>query len=124
MPTYTFRCSNDHTFDRTLRPQEREGQTCPECGEPAEQIVSGQPGMVLRGDAWLGKNIRVRGQMRQKDKGAAGRQRDRKKAGTGVRLVPNVGGERVDSWDEAGRLAKSKGLDTSSYKAKSRGEKT
>jgi hypothetical protein len=35
--------------------------------------------------------------------------------GTGPKPVPNVGGEEVGSWSEAAKLAKDKGLNTSSY---------
>jgi len=33
----------------------------------------------------------------------------------GGKLVPNVSGERVGSWEEAGKLAKSKGKSTEGY---------
>ena len=43
-----------------------------------------------------------------------------------MRIQPNVGGEQVDSWSEAQRLAQSRGKDASSYdslvKKEKRGE--
>ena len=47
-----------------------------------------------------------------------------KRDAPGVSLVPNVGGERTDSWAEAGRLAASQGKDPSGYEAKAKTEKT
>jgi hypothetical protein len=72
-------------------------------------------GFVLRGDGWTGKNLKIKGQMARRRAKLAGKEREIKNDGPGVRLAPNVGGERVDSWAEAKRLAKSKGKDTSSY---------
>ena len=75
-----------------------------------------KPNFILRGDGWAGKNNRIAGQMRRKNQRLDAKQRERRKDGSGgVTLAPNVGGERVDSWSEASKLAKSKGKDTSGY---------
>jgi putative FmdB family regulatory protein len=118
MPTYTFKCEAcDHQFDRILRLAEFDDpQACPECAViPAKRIIGGPVGFVLRGDGWTGKNLKIKSQMAKRRAGLAAKEREIKNDGPGVRLAPNVGGERVDSWSEAQRLAKSKGKDTSSY---------
>ena len=62
MPTYEFRCSNGHTFDRFYRSiGTSEAQTaCPVCGEMAERLVSGGAGLLFKGSGFYltdyGKN--------------------------------------------------------------------
>lgn len=124
MPAYTYRCTGcDHRFELILRPNEREGQTCPECEEPAEQVVDGDVGLVLRGDHWPGKALRIKGQMKAKNSRLSSRQEERKREGPGVRLVPNVGGEEVGSWSEARKLAASKGKVSDTYRGREQKEK-
>lgn len=126
MPTYTYKCSGcGNEFERILRIVEFDDPQVCECGceEPAKRIIAAPVGFILRGDGWTGKNIRVKGQMTKRRQSLAGKEHERKMDGPGVRLAPNVGGERVDSWSEAKRLAKSKGKDTSSYDAKIREER-
>jgi hypothetical protein len=48
----------------------------------------------------------------------------KREAPPGGRLVPNVGGEEVDSWAEATKLAKSRGKDTTEYETQARKEKS
>ena len=79
---------------------------------------------ILKGDDWPGKNIKIRGQMSEKNRRLDKKQDAMKREAPGLSLAPNVGGERVDSWSEASKLAVSKGLDGSSYDAKVREEKT
>ena len=124
MPVYTFKCGGCETqFDRTLRVTQRtEPQGCPECSTVAKQVV-GNIGFVLKGDAWPGKAIKIRGQMRDRQKAASSRQRDRKFDGGGMSLTPNVDGQRVDSWEEAKKLASSKGKNTSAYDSQIRRRK-
>ena len=49
MPMYDFKCTNtecNHEFERKTSYEERESQTCPECGKPADKVWAGQgPGM-------------------------------------------------------------------------------
>ena len=92
-------------------------QTC-ECGSDSKMMVS-VPEFVLKGDGWTGKNIKVKGQMETKNHRLSEKSRDLPTQ----RLVPNVGGEEVDSWSEAKKLASSMGKDTSGYDAVIRKEK-
>lgn len=118
MPTYSYHCDDcGINFDKIL-PISRydEPQQCPDCGAgPVKKMVT-RPNFILRGDGWAGKNNRIAGQMRKKNQRLDAKQRERRKDGSGgVTLAPNVGGERVESWSEASKLAKSKGKDTSGY---------
>jgi len=81
------------------------------------------PNFILKGDDWVGKNLRIKSQMAERNRKASIRQEQLKREAPGVRLAPNVEGERVDSWSEAKKLAASKGKDTTSYDAKIREEK-
>jgi len=127
MPTYTYHCEAcDHPFERVLRmAQYQEPQDCPVCGEgPAKKTVSGGVGFILKGDGWASKNNRINGQMRKNRQRAGSRQNAMVKDAPSVTLVPNVGGERTESWADASKLAASKGKDTSGYDANARKEKT
>jgi putative FmdB family regulatory protein len=118
MPIYTYRCQTcEHQFETVLRLAEYDDpQACPECAAtPAKRIIASSVGFVLRGDGWAGKNLKVKGQMARRRERLADKEREQRHDNPGMRLAPNVGGERVDSWAEAKKLAKSKGKDTSSY---------
>ena len=52
MPTYEYRCPNDHTFELFQRMSDEPGAACPECGEAAERIVSGGAGFIFKGDGF------------------------------------------------------------------------
>lgn len=118
MPTYDFRCEVcNREFDRFM-PMSRcdDPQSCAECGAPnAKRIVTAGMGFILKGDDWAGKNIRIAGQMRDKNKRLDAKQNDVKRDIPSIKLAPNVDGERVDSWAEAQKLAASKGKDATSY---------
>lgn len=124
MPTYTYHCDAcDTPFERVLRmSQSKDPQECPECGaSPARKTIL-SVSFILKGDGWAGKNNRIAGQMRKKNQALDAKQEERKRD-AGVRLAPNVGGERVDSWSEASKLAASKGKDTTAYDQRARAEK-
>lgn len=89
-------------------------QVCPDCGSLANRVLGGGDSVnfALNGDQWPGKSITVRGQMAQKNKRLEVRQKEHHAP---IKLVPNVGGERVESWSEAKRLAADKGKETTSY---------
>lgn len=119
MPTYGYRCDPcEVDFDVTKPMAEFDSpETCPSCEGGARRLF--EPcGYVLKGDDWAGKNLRVSRQMQQRREAAGRRQEVRRRdSNVGGRLVPNVGGERVDTWTEAGKLAGSQGKDTTGYEA-------
>lgn len=126
MPTYEYRCEScSHEFERLLRmSQSDEPQACPECGvTPAKRRISLGTGFILSGDGWAGKNIRVAGQMADKNRRLDAKQNEMKRDAPAVTLAPNVNGERVGSWAEAQKLAASKGKDASTYETVVRKER-
>lgn len=114
MPTYAYHCPDcGSSFERVLSFAERDQpQTC-SCGGLGKKVL-GNPGFILQGDGWAGKNIRIRGQMESKNRRLGQKGKD---IPTPNRLVPNVDGEEVATWEEARRLAASKGKDTSLHDA-------
>ena len=113
MPIYVYECPECNVkFEREI-PLDRFGepQECETCCVEAQQVVA-PVGFVLKGDGWPGKALRVKEQMAVKNRRLDGKMRDRPSP---VKLAPNVGGERVDSWSEAKKLASSKGRDSDSY---------
>lgn len=122
MPIYGYACpSCAHEFDRRLPiSQYNEPQPCPECGTEAKKQISA-PNFNLVGDDWPGKANRINSQMAEKNKRLSARQAANH--GAPARLVPNVEGERTDSWSDAAKLAKDKGKDTSGYERMAATEK-
>ena len=97
---------------------------CPECGAEEQTYRLFSPPMInFSGDGWSTKNGRIAGQMRKKNERLAAKEREQKGDGMIPQLAPNVGGERVDSWSDAAKLAKDKGKDTSGYERLARKEK-
>lgn len=91
---------------------------CPECG--SENTYSYYPEgrdlqFIYKGDGWADKNARINKQMREKNARLASKEREMKGDGLIPQLVPNVDGERVDSWQDATKMAKAKGKDTTGY---------
>lgn len=119
MPIYEYRCEPcDEDFERML-PVSRydEPQTCEECGTIAQKLLT-PVNFNLPGDGWASKNGRIAGQRAASRAKAGVKQNEMVRDAPGVKLVPNVGGERVESWSEAQSLAKSLGKDTTSYAPK------
>ena len=96
---------------------------CPECESEDVLRLLTAPMINLVGDGWTGKNNRIAGQMREKNKRLAVKEREMKGDGMIPKLAPNVGGVRVDSWSEATKLARSKGKSTAGYEKYARQEK-
>jgi putative FmdB family regulatory protein len=126
MPTYSYECEKcEVEFDELVKLEfYKDPQPCPQCGEMSKRTLGNRfPAMVFRGDSWATKNNRIKGQMRDKNKRLAAKEREQKGDGMIPSLAPNVDGERVDSWSDATKLAKSKGKDTSGYEKYARKEK-
>jgi len=117
MPTYTYTCTACETkVDKRRAVSERdEALPCPECGEETKRASVYGLRFNLPGDDWASKNGRISGQMAEKNRKLKAKEEQMKRDAPGMRLAPNVEGERVDTWSEAKRLAESKGKDGSSY---------
>lgn len=125
MPNYAYRCPEcDHEFSRFLPLADyKEPQTCPECGHhPAKKLIT-PVGVIFKGDGWVDKNLRIKKQMRKKNERLDRISEEMKRDAPEMKLAPNVDGERVDSWNDAAKLAKEKGKDTSGYENMARKEK-
>jgi putative FmdB family regulatory protein len=128
MTTYPYECQScEHQFEIQMRMSEYDSKVkppCPECGSAEVLRVFTAPMINFAGDDWSTKNGRIKQQMAAKRKRLASKEREMKNDGMIPSLQPNVGGERVDSWSEAAKLAKSKGKDTSGYESYARKERT
>lgn len=118
MPFYEYACDECRvTFD-VRKPMSRSdtAEKCPQCEGGTRKVITGC-GVIFKGDDWSSKNNRVKGQMADRRRKAGIRQEEKVRDGgiPGGKLVPNVSGERVGSWEEAGKLAKSKGKSTEGY---------
>jgi len=127
MPTYEYKCPNKKCkvdeFERFLPIAEYDSpQKCEKCGTLGKKQVS-SPGLIFVGDGWASKNNRVAGQMAAKRRRVGEKQTERVRDAPGVRLVPNVNGERTESWADAQKLATAKGKSGASYEPKVRAER-
>ena len=116
MPVYSYHCGKcDLDFDQLLpMSQYKDPQPCEECGEEAQRVIK-PVNFNLPGDDWASKNGRLQQQMKAKNDRLVIKQNEKKRDGPGVRLVPNVGGERVESWGDAKKLAESQGKSGGTY---------
>jgi len=128
MPTYTFHCKScDTDFDLKLRMGDRTTHPCTSCQSLDNTRVFSPMSVVLEGDGWTGKNIKIRGQMKRKNARIAPKEREFVRDSNEMKTMtiqPNVDGERTDTWVEARELARSKGKDTSGYDTYVRKEKS
>lgn len=122
MPFYTYLCKNKdcEKFNEEYNcrvPMAKHDipQPCPECGTENKKVFRPTTNFILKGDGWAGKNHRIKNQMREKNKKLDARTAEMKRDAPNVALAPNVNGQRVDSWSEAQKLAKSQGKNTESY---------
>jgi len=124
MPIYAYRCEPcEHDFDvRKSFAEYNTPESCPECGKEARKLVTAA-NVVFKGDGWTSKNGRIAGQMRDKNQRLKAKEEQAKRDGVVPQLAPNVDGERTSSWDDAAKLAASKGKDTSGYKKMAAKEK-
>ena len=126
MTTYPYQCQScSDPFEIEMRMSEFHTSLrppCPSCQSTNVKRVLTVPHLSFVGDGWPGKNNRVRNQMKKKNQRLAAKERDMKGDGVVPKLLPNVGGERTDSWSEAAKLARSKGNDASGYESLARKE--
>ena len=52
MPTYEYRCANGHLFELFQRISEDPVDSCPECGAPAERLLSAGAGLLFKGSGF------------------------------------------------------------------------
>lgn len=125
MPVYEYRCNScNQNFDELLTfSGAKETQECPQCHSRETERIIAVPQVIFKGDGWADKNAKIKRQMSRKNSRLDIKQNEMKRDAPSVTLAPNVDGERVDTWSEASKLAKSKGKDTTIYEQKAREEK-
>lgn len=125
MPVYEYHCNScKHNFDELLTfSGAKEIQECPQCESRETERIIAVPQVIFKGDGWADKNAKIKRQMSRKNSRLDMKQNEMKRDAPSVTLAPNVDGERVDTWSEASKLAKSKGKDTTIYEQKAREEK-
>ena len=52
MPTYEYRCPDGHDFEVFQRMSDEPGAACPECGKPAERLLSAGGGLLFKGEGF------------------------------------------------------------------------
>lgn len=52
MPTYDYRCGNDHVFEVFHRMTDDSPRTCPECGAQARRVPGGGAGLLFKGSGF------------------------------------------------------------------------
>lgn len=118
MPFYNYTCSKcekDYSLRVSMDDYDKE-QPCTECGTENPRKWNPCVNMIFKGDGWSTKNERIKAQMRKKNQKLDAKQYEMKRdTKVGGRLVPNVDGERVDTWAEASKLAKSQGKSEATY---------
>lgn len=126
MPFYEYRCQSCQTeVTHLLKMSEMHNPPpCKECGSGDLKKLVSRTSVIFKGDGWASKNNRIRNQMRKKNQRLTQKQNEMKRDAPSVNLVPNVGGERTESWSDAAKLARDKGKDTSGYDKLARKEKS
>jgi len=113
MPFYAYKCNAcENEWEKLLSVSEcGVRQCCPACSSDETRKVVTKCQVIFKGDGWVDKNGRIKTQMARKNRVLGEKQKKYK----GAKLVPNVGGEQVDSWSDAQKLAKSKGKKAETY---------
>src|SRR5688500_16164463 len=52
MPTYEYRCPNEHHFELFQRMSDPPEAKCPECGADAERMMSAGAGLIFKGSGF------------------------------------------------------------------------
>ncbi len=52
MPTYDYRCPEGHEFEVFQKMSDDPEAECPECGKPAERVISGGAGFLFKGEGF------------------------------------------------------------------------
>lgn len=60
MPTYRYKCKNDHFYEEVrLLSEEEQKFDCPECNEPLNRVFTAPP-IQFKGTGWAGGSGNVR----------------------------------------------------------------
>ena len=119
MPIYTHECNAcTNQFTVFCKMDERnEPAECEFCGHTDSKLVISGCNFILTGDSWPGKNNRIQGQMKKRREQLKKKSDEQAREAPVATLVPNVDGERTESWSDAQKLARDKGKESSTYDA-------
>src|SRR5574343_1156460 len=114
MRTYQVQCKSCHAIqDTKIKPSEfkllkTEGVPCNQCpnGQAFLYFDPSQTNISFKGDVWADKNYR---ELDYREKRSSMLSKKQKDSHWVPSLQPNVDGEEVDSWEDAQKLAASKG---------------
>ena len=109
---YDYKCPECGTQVEKIHSMKVSPEVLCECGAQMQRVIYGGTGVIFKGNGWTTKNIRVKGQMAKRRADIKSRQ---EKPGE---MLPNVGGDVVDTWTDAAHLAHERDVDPLSHIAK------
>lgn len=114
MPTYLYRCPKCKTEEDIIHKMlESPDILCNKCAEKMNKcITSNSSGFILKGDGWVGKNIKNKNLMMKKRREVGSKM---VKNHDTLQISPNYKGEICKDWTEAKKLAQKDGVDTLKY---------
>jgi putative FmdB family regulatory protein len=86
MPTYEYRCpACQHEFEKLQKMSDEPGAACPECGAPAERLLSGGAGLIFKGSGFYITDYRSDSYKKaaSSEKGSGGEKKSGDKGGSG-----------------------------------------
>jgi putative FmdB family regulatory protein len=86
MPTYEYRCpACQHEFEQLQKMSDEPGAACPECGAPAERLLSGGAGLLFKGSGFYITDYRSDSYKKaaSSEKGSGGEKKSGDKGGSG-----------------------------------------
>ena len=116
MPTYEYRCANGHAFEQFQRMTEPPVEKCPECGAPAERLLSAGAGLLFKGSGFYITDYRSESYKKAAQAESGGSSGEGSKSGSGE-------GSKASEGSKSGSGEGSKsGSGEGSSKAKSSGD--
>ncbi|MGD2069784.1 MAG: zinc ribbon domain-containing protein [Gemmatimonadota bacterium] len=105
MPTYEYRCPEGHTFEVFQKMSDEPVAECPECGKPAERILSGGAGFLFKGEGFYITDYRSE-EYRKKAAAEGGAEPGKSEGGAGKK--PGEAGKGSEGGGESKAAAKKK----------------
>ena len=82
MPTYEYRCTNEHRFELFQRMSDPPATECPQCGATAERLLSAGAGLIFKGSGFYITDYRNDSYKKAAEKDAGGAAPAEKKSDT------------------------------------------
>jgi len=126
MPTYEYRCPKCGTVKEIIHSIKDDPDiACEPCARGGaevymDRVISGGSGFILGSTETMGWREK---RLHHKKNAELGLKQMERYGSQGTELVPNVGGEATESWEDAAKIAKEKGKDSLTYAKKVAEEK-